>query len=399
MSGSSSTKTSNTTQNTLPAWVQAAGQDNYNLATSIAATPYNTAQNTSVAGLSDQQKQAMALQGSSVGQAQALTGQAATTQAGLMNYTPQQVSAGTVTPQTVAGTNLSAYENPYTSSVIDATMKSMDQSNAQAKLGNDAQATTAGAFGGSRAAVQNAVTDSQNVLNKANMQSGLLSQNFTQAQAAATGDVTRNQQAQTTNVGNDLTAQQSNQTAGNVGAGINLSAANALVNSGTALQTQNQNDINGLMQTGTVQQTQDQNVLNANTANAKAQQAYTQQGLNTRLSALGMTPYNTTQQSDGTSTTTSSDPLASGLGIAKMGIGLLTASDDDLKTDKVKVGKAPGSDLDLYAYRYKGDPKSYPKVVGLMASDVQKKVPSAVKRLPGKGGKRVVDYTAALKGA
>jgi hypothetical protein len=41
----------------------------------------------------------------------------------------------------------------------------------------------------------------------------------------------------------------------------------------------------------------------------------------------------------------------------------------------------------MYAYRYKGDPKSYPKVVGPMAQDVEKKHPGSVGKI---GGHRVI---------
>jgi hypothetical protein len=44
-------------------------------------------------------------------------------------------------------------------------------------------------------------------------------------------------------------------------------------------------------------------------------------------------------------------------------------SDRHLKTDIQKVGTHPPTGLDLYSYRYKGDPKSYPKVTGPMAED------------------------------
>ena len=42
------------------------------------------------------------------------------------------------------------------------------------------------------------------------------------------------------------------------------------------------------------------------------------------------------------------------------------------------------SGLDLYAYRYKGDPKTYPKVVGPMAQDIAKKFPDQVREVGGK---------------
>jgi hypothetical protein len=48
----------------------------------------------------------------------------------------------------------------------------------------------------------------------------------------------------------------------------------------------------------------------------------------------------------------------------------------------------------MYAYRYKGDPKTYPKVVGPMAQDIQKKVPSAVKKI---GKRKVVNYSNLME--
>src|SRR5262249_23947779 len=59
-------------------------------------------------------------------------------------------------------------------------------------------------------------------------------------------------------------------------------------------------------------------------------------------------------------------------------------SDRDTKTDVKKVGRDARTDLDIYAYRYKGDPKTYPKVVGPMAQDVAKKFPGATGRVGGR---------------
>jgi hypothetical protein len=57
------------------------------------------------------------------------------------------------------------------------------------------------------------------------------------------------------------------------------------------------------------------------------------------------------------------------------------SSDKGDKTDIKKLGREGG--LDMYAYRYKGDPKTYPKVVGPMAQDVEQKAPGAVKKVAG----------------
>jgi hypothetical protein len=60
-------------------------------------------------------------------------------------------------------------------------------------------------------------------------------------------------------------------------------------------------------------------------------------------------------------------------------------SDERMKTD---VSRLPEPDeetgLPLYAYRYKGDPKTYPKVVGPMAQDIQEEYPDEVKKIGGR---------------
>lgn len=58
-------------------------------------------------------------------------------------------------------------------------------------------------------------------------------------------------------------------------------------------------------------------------------------------------------------------------------------SDRETKTDITPLGKEPESGLDMYAYRYKDDPKSYPKVVGPMAQDVEKQIPGSTKKIGG----------------
>lgn len=79
-----------------------------------------------------------------------------------------------------------------------------------------------------------------------------------------------------------------------------------------------------------------------------------------------------------------------GQGLGKMMIGL---SDDDAKKDKERLGDIDG-EMGLWEFRYKGEPKSQPKHIGLMASEVQKEKPSAVRR--GKDGLRRVHYGKAL---
>lgn len=77
-----------------------------------------------------------------------------------------------------------------------------------------------------------------------------------------------------------------------------------------------------------------------------------------------------------------------GLGGTLGGAGIKAfASDREMKTDIDELGKDPKTGLKIFAYRYKGDPKNTPKVVGPMANDIEKKDPSAVTKI---GGHRVV---------
>ena len=79
-------------------------------------------------------------------------------------------------------------------------------------------------------------------------------------------------------------------------------------------------------------------------------------------------------------------------GLMGMGGKLIGLSDERAKKDKKKVGKTNG--MGVYEFRYKGEPSSQPKHVGLMAQDVEKKMPSAVHT--GRDGLKRVDYSKAL---
>ncbi len=63
-------------------------------------------------------------------------------------------------------------------------------------------------------------------------------------------------------------------------------------------------------------------------------------------------------------------------------------SDETTKKDKREVGEIKGHKL--YEFRYKGEPKSAPKHVGVMAQQVEKKRPDAVRK--GPDGKKRVNY-------
>jgi hypothetical protein len=71
--------------------------------------------------------------------------------------------------------------------------------------------------------------------------------------------------------------------------------------------------------------------------------------------------------------------------------GLFALSDERAKTDKDKIGETKDG-MGIYSYRYKGTPQ---KQIGLMAQEVKKKKPQAVRK--GADGLLRVDYAEALK--
>lgn len=80
-------------------------------------------------------------------------------------------------------------------------------------------------------------------------------------------------------------------------------------------------------------------------------------------------------------------------GIGSLAGSLIGLSEDSTKTDKERHGDIEG-EMGLWSYRYKGEPKSQPKHLGLMASEVEKVRPSAVRK--GRDGKKRVHYGKAL---
>jgi hypothetical protein len=375
MSSGESTQSTQTQQvNSIPQWVTQAGEQNYAFAQQVANQPLQQYQGQMVAGTSPQTQQAWNLAASSgnVGQ-----DQYAGAQAGFLNsigQTPSNVTAGQL-----ANTNLSPYMNPFTQSVINNTLPLMQQQNALSQNQQGNAANAAGAFGGSRQGVQQGVAQAQGAMNIGQMAAGLNQANFQQAQAGATGDINRT-----------LAAQQGNQQAQQAKINSDILASQGLANLGDSQTRANAANFTMLSQAGAGQQSQAQDQINAQMAKFQQANSYPQQQLATLLSALGMTPHDT--MSTGTSNTQTQTPtnwgaLALG-GLQDLSGFFKPASDEDMKTDVTKVGKDPKTGLMLHAFRYKGDPKSYPKVVGPMAQEVRKKYPGATQR---QGGKLTVD--------
>ena len=382
-----STQSQNTTQ--LPPWVNDAAQQNYAFAQNVAQQPLQQYQGQMVADPGSQMQQAWntAATGGNAGQDQYNAAQAG--YLGVMGQTPQNVTAGQL-----SSTNLQPYMNPYTQSVIDKTLPVMQQNLALSQNQNQNQANSANAFGGSRQAIQQGVTQAQGAQGMAQMAAQLNQANYGQAQTAAQSDI-----------GTNLQAQLANQSAQQNQAGLNLQGAAGLTSLGNAAQQAQLQNFGEQVTAGSLEQQQAQNQINAQMQKFQQAWAYPGQQLGVVQSALGMTPYGQSQQGQSTTQTqTSPDYAMSALGGMQMlgglfsggsssaisGLGSMFGSDRALKTDITKIGVHKPTKLPIYAYRYKGDPKSYPKAVGPMAEDVAKVAPGAIATIPGSGGKMAV---------
>lgn len=372
----------------LPQWVQDAAQKNLNAAYQVAGNLMGPYTGPRVAGMTPNQLSNInAIQGN-VGSTNPAFALAQGTAADMTGFQPGQVNAGSL-----AGTDLSSYMNPFTQNVIQSGLNAIDMQRQQALNQIGDQAIKTGAFGGSRQGVQEGITNAASALQAGNLASQLMAQNFGQAQNAATNDINRN-----------LQAQLANQQAGLQGAGVNLAGANALGNLADAGQNAFLRGTAAALSGQEAIQNQNQQQLSAAQQLYNEQQQFPIQQLQIPLQALGMTPYG--QSSTQNTTLPPANPFLTGLGGLGIGaqiggmipglgagtgaiggglLGVLGAlSDRTEKTDIKHVGKDPDSGLDLYAYRYKGDPKSYPKVVGPMAQDIEKKFPGSTSKIGGK---------------
>lgn len=101
--------------------------------------------------------------------------------------------------QSLAGTNLDPYMNPFQRQVVDTTMGELGRQERLQDLSIQDQAQRAGAFGGDRMAIQQAENNRNFDQTRAQTLANLNFQNFGNAQQMATGDINRNFQAQQAN--------------------------------------------------------------------------------------------------------------------------------------------------------------------------------------------------------
>lgn len=437
-----------TTNNTPPAYVQAAQQNLLGTGQNLAAPFTSSAPAFGVAGFNPDQTSAFDLARQSAQDAYTAAPITAATPAfgaqattANVNWVPpvataasqqadpaQQASAQQATAAQTDPNAYRAFMNPYTQSVVDTSNAELRRQLDQTQAGISANMASGAAFGGSREGVRAGEADRAFLDKSGSMTAQLMSQGYDKATAAAMADTQLRQQAglQNAQLGtqtSQFNASQQNEIGklnAQLGTNVNLNnaqridAANAMnAQMGTQVslsnaQQQNQRDQFGATlsnQTQTLnnqfandQQNRELKALQALLGTGAVQQQTAQQSLNLPadwLQRLGqITPSTTGSLSQGTtSTPTQMNLLGAGVGLAAALPGLVGMfSDENEKTDVKKLGKDPRTGVEMAAYRYKGDPKSYPKVVGpASAQQVERAHPGATRKI---GGKRVITQGA-----
>ena len=359
----------------LPPWVNKASKENYQFAQQVAAQPYQAYGGQTVAGFSPLQLSGMEYAQNNVGAYQPVYDYGIATAGTSGAYQPNQVRAGQFTDA-----NVNAYMNPYLDQVEGNALRNIQGATQMAvnKIGD--QAAAAKAFGGSRQGITEGVTIAEGTKQAGDLSAKLRSDAYNMAMQQIGADQNRTLQADLANQGAGLQNAQRQLAAAQTMAGI-ADQGNAAL-SGDAMK---------MIALGQMQQAQEQKYLDDAYSRFAEARDYPKEQLNILLSALGMSPYGKTQTTTQDAPGTNWGGVASGLGSAILGFAMM--SDEDMKTDVQKVGKDKATGLDVYSYRYKGDPKSYPKVVGLMADDIEKEMPGSTQEM---AGKKAVKFNPAV---
>ena len=401
------------------------------------ATPYESYTGERVAGMTPLQQQAMGGYGA-LSMGGPLYGQAASAYGGLASMQGPEAQAaqlgaaermggvgqvGDVTAGQLASADISRYMSPYTQSVIEAGQADIERQRQLASNRMGAEAERAGAFGGSRQAVQEGVLAGEAARQAAQLSAQQRQAGFEQAQRAAQADIGYSMQAQTLNqrAAEAAAAREQAARAGNMAAANQFAAQQAQLEQQAGLANQQAIlSAAGIRATGAAglgatagQQLQSQLAgLGAQTAAGEAQRALAQAQLDVPYQDyLAAMQYPLTQfgvltgtagaipQGYGTTTTREGGLgyTLSALGSAGQGLGAMGVtfpfSDISLKKNIKKVGQI--NDINLYRWDWNEEAKSigadqYPST-GVIAQEVEAKYPEHV--IIDETGYRRVNYT------
>ena len=299
-----------------------------------ATNPYMQYQGQQTAGFTPLQQQSFNSAGAlqSSGQLQDASAMAGMAGMGGLNasysYSPYQ--ANSFTNPGVA----QSYMNPYLQMSLAPQLAMMNQQQGAAQQTANAQATQAGAFGGSRFGIQNAATGLNNQLAQQNLIGNAYNTAYNQAANQFNTEQGANQQAA------NLNAQQ-----GQFGANLGLQGLNTALQSANTLGTLGNNQYNqnlgiiGLQnQLGGEQQQQVQNAMNTDYQNFLNQQNFPYQQMNFMSNLIRGLPM--TQQSASVyQAPPSTLSQVAGLGLTAAGLGAFKSS---AKGGAIKEKKSNG---------------------------------------------------------
>lgn len=161
---------------------------------------------------------------------------------GADNYQAGSINAQqTHTDRFIDPTNAQDYMTPYMQGVVDIQQREAQRQADIAGTKQQAAATQAGAFGGSRDAIMRAEAARNLATQKGDIQATGLQAAYQQAQAQFNADQQRSLQSQTANQGANLQAQQIGEASRQYGAGLGLQAAQAGAQYGQAAQQLGEN--------------------------------------------------------------------------------------------------------------------------------------------------------------
>jgi len=367
--------TTQTTEVKLPKWVDKASQSNYQLAQKLARQKEQYYSGPMVADQSQLTTDSYDLLKSGIGAEDPLYANAAALTGRVTELDPIYGQAQGILSKSAGPWDPQPYLNPFTEEVEKRSISNAERAlSGQLSAAGD-KARKAGAFGGSTAALQQGMLAAEGARGIGDLSAELRRAGYDKATADMLADRASMRESAAGMIGG----------AERQGAGWNA-AARGYLDTAQGSQANRFASISALAGAGKQEQAQRQALIDADIGKFEDKKGEGLRKLNTLLASLGMSPYGKTEDVEKTGTSESQGP-----DFATLGLGLLQTimglSDRRDKTDIKKLGVDPNTGLPMYAYRYKGDPKGYPKIVGPMAQDVEKVYPDMVSEV---GGHKVI---------
>jgi hypothetical protein len=282
------------TRNTLPAWVDAASKGNYEQISEITNRPLQQYQGETIAPFSPDQQAAFGLIRQNAGANQGAINSGISAITGAAGYTPQSW----------LNADQAGYINPFLQATLNPTLRSIDEQRRAAVAGTEDAALRAGAFGGSRQGVADALTNREAITVAGDATANLFSQGWQQAMQGFNADANRDLQ----------------------GAGLRAQAGSEAVNAAARASDITRSDAQQLAAVGESQQAMDQTRLAQDEAKFIEARDYDLQQAFIRQQALGQSPYSTVSTGTQTRPVYNSGGGISGLiGGGAAGAGLASA--------------------------------------------------------------------------